>query len=242
MKFPRYFLLPTLLLSAPALATQPLGAVTGSASSVNQSDNQDSQIALELTSNFTNNYPVTAQYSAVYNASAQMTQAYSGVTASWTSPDLGFVLLNWGWYSGNGGSGDNTSVSNIAVWQYSFKAKGNGTFSGSYDFQMINGDASGIDPIFLGGDWGSQVKGFGTGTFSVPLVNGQTYTFTLESSGGLTGSNGLDAVADAQALVEWQVNTTPGAVPEPASWALMIAGFGLTGTAMRRRRGAFAAA
>ena len=28
---------------------------------------------------------------------------------------------------------------------------------------------------------------------------------------------------------------TPGGVPEPASWALMIAGFGLTGAAMRRR-------
>ena len=27
-----------------------------------------------------------------------------------------------------------------------------------------------------------------------------------------------------------------GAVPEPANWALMIAGFGLTGAAMRRRR------
>jgi hypothetical protein len=30
--------------------------------------------------------------------------------------------------------------------------------------------------------------------------------------------------------------TAPGGVPEPASWALMIAGFGLTGAAMRRRR------
>jgi Concanavalin A-like lectin/glucanases superfamily/PEP-CTERM motif len=29
--------------------------------------------------------------------------------------------------------------------------------------------------------------------------------------------------------------TPPGAVPEPASWALMIAGFGLTGAAMRRK-------
>lgn len=28
---------------------------------------------------------------------------------------------------------------------------------------------------------------------------------------------------------------SPGAVPEPASWALMIAGFGLVGSAMRRR-------
>ncbi|WP_426162889.1 PEPxxWA-CTERM sorting domain-containing protein [Sandarakinorhabdus sp. DWP1-3-1] len=32
-----------------------------------------------------------------------------------------------------------------------------------------------------------------------------------------------------------------GAVPEPASWAMLIAGFGLTGAAMRRRRVARAA-
>ena len=39
-------------------------------------------------------------------------------------------------------------------------------------------------------------------------------------------------------------NVTAGyatTVPEPASWALMIAGFGLTGAAMRRRRTALAA-
>lgn len=29
----------------------------------------------------------------------------------------------------------------------------------------------------------------------------------------------------------------PGGVPEPASWAMLLAGFGLTGAAMRRRRG-----
>ncbi len=29
---------------------------------------------------------------------------------------------------------------------------------------------------------------------------------------------------------------TPGAVPEPATWALMLAGFGLAGAALRRRR------
>ncbi len=34
---------------------------------------------------------------------------------------------------------------------------------------------------------------------------------------------------------------TIGAVPEPASWAMMIGGFGLTGAAMRRRRATVAA-
>ena len=34
----------------------------------------------------------------------------------------------------------------------------------------------------------------------------------------------------------------PGGVPEPASWALMIGGFGLVGASMRRRRASFTAA
>jgi len=35
-------------------------------------------------------------------------------------------------------------------------------------------------------------------------------------------------------------NASLGAVPEPASWAMMVAGFGLAGAAMRRRRTAVA--
>jgi hypothetical protein len=36
-------------------------------------------------------------------------------------------------------------------------------------------------------------------------------------------------------------NSNVGGVPEPSSWAMLIAGFGLTGAAMRRRRTAIAA-
>lgn len=40
----------------------------------------------------------------------------------------------------------------------------------------------------------------------------------------------------------WAAGTiTAGAVPEPATWALLIAGFGMTGYAMRRRAAALAA-
>lgn len=42
-------------------------------------------------------------------------------------------------------------------------------------------------------------------------------------------------------LVNNRFGAAPGGVPEPASWTLMIAGFGLTGAALRRRRTAIAA-
>ncbi len=70
--------------------------------------------------------------------------------------------------------------------------------------------------VCTSGDGGSseQIAIGGTCTGGRSLIPTRVYGFTI------TG-------ADAQGLV---------AVPEPASWAMLIAGFGLTGAAMRRRR------
>ncbi len=55
----------------------------------------------------------------------------------------------------------------------------------------------------------------------------------------LRNSGVFDAVADEAGIYDairlTRVVETPGGVPEPAQWALMIAGFGLVGGAMRRR-------
>jgi hypothetical protein len=39
----------------------------------------------------------------------------------------------------------------------------------------------------------------------------------------------------------FDVEARTGAVPEPAAWALMLAGFGLAGAGLRRRRALHAA-
>ena len=54
------------------------------------------------------------------------------------------------------------------------------------------------------------------------------------SSVRLIASNALGA--DAIGVDDVRFQNIAAAVPEPASWALMIAGFGATGAAMRRRR------
>ncbi|WP_296595682.1 PEPxxWA-CTERM sorting domain-containing protein [Phenylobacterium sp.] len=71
----------------------------------------------------------------------------------------------------------------------------------------------------------------GTATLSLPAVfrngmNSLTFVYT-----------GLDQGMDdeAWAIADLTVRDNVAGVPEPSSWALMIAGFGLAGAALRRR-------
>lgn len=50
------------------------------------------------------------------------------------------------------------------------------------------------------------------------------------------GSNGSAAVWNAQALSGVTFSRIGGAVPEPATWAMMLLGFGAVGSGMRRKR------
>ena len=69
---------------------------------------------------------------------------------------------------------------------------------------------------------------------------GRLCIHTLTFSGGYRINNilGLNNDASYEKLVFTNVG---GSVPEPASWAMLIAGFGLVGAAARRRRAAVAA-
>ena len=75
------------------------------------------------------------------------------------------------------------------------------------------------------------------------VSNGSGNSYNKADYTGVQTSRAVDAVtgvySGAGGLVT-EFNTSP-AVPEPASWALMIAGFGMMGAAMRRRRTAIAA-
>ena len=65
------------------------------------------------------------------------------------------------------------------------------------------------------------------------MLNGQNYTLRFTGLVTIVSTEFIDNVA---------LNVTPSvAVPEPASWAMLIAGFGLVGAAARRRRTALTA-
>jgi PEP-CTERM motif len=114
------------------------------------------------------------------------------------------------------------------------------------------GSADFTDDILLFANSVSSDIGFGDTTtgFALLFVGGFPGGYNLQSDFSLTGpaivnpgqSSGTTAGAflfssTAETAV-FDAKLSP--TPEPAAWALMIAGFGLTGVALRRRRAAIA--
>ena len=78
------------------------------------------------------------------------------------------------------------------------------------------------------------VNGFYVG--GVPGVH--STTFTTIDLGDLTGTNSLQIFYADRAMVaaDLEVSVSGAFVPEPASWAMMVAGVGGLGAALRRKR------
>ena len=98
------------------------------------------------------------------------------------------------------------------------------TLLGSYDYAALQGIITAAGPGYMGspdaGQTGSEYFAF----FNFNFTDGDTYNKVVFSN---SGSDGFESD-----------NHTVGinAVPEPATWAMLIAGFGLVGFAARRRR------
>lgn len=130
----------------------------------------------------------------------------------------------WISLSANGSPG-----SNVTVYRLSFSLAGlnpaTASISGS------GGTDNSAGRIFLNGvDTGINIDGFSS---LVPFVL---------NSGFVAGINTLDVrVSDFGAPTAFRLDDLAGtatpvsAIPEPAAWAMLIAGFGLIGGAARRR-------
>ena len=100
-----------------------------------------------------------------------------------------------------------------------------------------------------------SIDGSPTQTYSYNLNNTthdmmyqpESYLFTATNAIGVVHFSGLDKSNYGAVLDNVSIGLAPtllsfnGAVPEPAVWAMMIGGFGLTGVSMRRRNKAVAA-
>lgn len=112
---------------------------------------------------------------------------------------------------------------------------GTNLLSASYSLATISGVAGGSTALFE-----SDVVN-GTLSFTTdPMFTGSWLTPALGFKINITGITPALSALTGSALSSFDPGSTgtfyAGSVPEPASWALMVAGFGLAGGAMRRQR------
>ena len=155
-------------------------------------------------------------------------------TLSQTTTITGFTFGGWSNAGqtitsveyGFGSSTDN-AITGISALTYGDVVPDTG-FGGSYDVRNYTGS---VAPITLGaGTWYFTLGAAATSDGSYAywdINNGPSDAYANGSSlAGVYGPTSSTAFS----------LTSGGAVPEPASWALMVGGFGLVGGAMRARR------
>lgn len=128
---------------------------------------------------------------------------------------------------------------------FSFDLSGNQRNGGSDNFHagFVFGANTLMTSYNLGGAWAaanvlnnytapavttfSSISGRGFANYSINFVAGQAGTVAFKLGGG--SGNNVGPVAD-------NLNLSTAGVPEPATWAMMIIGFGAAGSMIRRRR------
>ena len=177
----------------------------------------------------------------------QRRYSYGNAGATWESASKGSFGAQWGFAAEGSGGGYLANDALKPNWSYTFTLDAPGTFTYNYRIahELVKGISTfGVNGFFLGTSLSGQSYnagyllddidpffegggsiGFGAGTHTVTLFNIQwvSHGSSTREAFGLQSFN-------------WEITPGVTAVPEPASWAMLIAGFGLTGVTMRRRQ------
>ncbi|UAK23702.1 PEPxxWA-CTERM sorting domain-containing protein [Sphingomonas nostoxanthinifaciens] len=160
----------------------------------------------------------------LFNFNAGQTVAIDGITFS------GGTLLN----------GEFSSVDQTAV--YATAPFNSPSTSGSYSNPITIDLGRAFTQVSL------DLVNESAGTYSVTTNTGLSQTLTLDGNVDQIFSLAGEGITSLSVLAVETTGVGPaydfaidnvtaaGAVPEPAAWALMLGGFGLVGTAMRRRQ------
>lgn len=142
-------------------------------------------------------------------------------------PANGFVPAGFG----------NTSGQPVTIGggiEFGFQDGANRDTADFTDTQLILGD----EVFSAASSWTQTFTLFGGDPFSSLSLVSDSFvpglTYSLNAGTIEINWNGTSAPNDFRAVFD--VGAGAGAVPEPATWALMIGGFGLVAGAMRRRR------
>ena len=111
-----------------------------------------------------------------------------------------------------------------------------GTTPAPLDFTVTGTGFASLSPLLQQAFFiGDGLTGDGTGTTQTFYVPTGATTLYLGISDACGYNGAPSCYYDNYGIFSVTVNGAPGAVPEPASWALMLTGFGLVGWTLRQR-------
>lgn len=181
------------------------------------------------------NFGVVTQVSTPTYIEARLFNAYSGAQSFTDEFYFAVDTLN---FVGGGYAGANNvntfsfnSPAAISLYRYDLGGLAGDLFTAyvsgaeGYASQLAN-----VEAWVTGGGAGSQeLVATSSGTLDVQFIDGislvPNYLYQIVLDGSTSSPGG-----------SYTGNVTAAAVPEPATWAMMLAGFGAIGFAMRRRR------
>lgn len=252
--------------AAAVLAAQPAAAATALSGEMNAVANAYADGHPTVTSTDSQSWsgvPATLNTSVnavatggIFHDHNEKVSAFGTAQGTWASANSGSVdFTDYGWNFSvlnnllpSGADLDLGRPGNGADWSYTFKATGDGSFTMAYD--VVGSGATfglfGWQIFFTGGGSGGPDLSLTTndptvsGVFSAAITHGQTYTVSLYGNPNIANFGPMLFAGSMDGSFDWKIEEraaidNPG-VPEPATWALMLGGFGLAGAALRRRR------
>jgi hypothetical protein len=172
-------------------------------------------------------------------------EGHSAVYAGWTSASVGSFQIHTDGtltYPTCCSAIYNDSSFVTPDWLYRFSVDTDSVFHLDYDITSNQETGDGFFDILLNGvhmNYVSDPGGGNVGFLEYNLLAGQTYTVSVRNGSGFSTTNATNSKEYTLAGdFGFAINalSAPGGVPEPATWLMLVAGFGAAGALMRGRR------
>lgn len=234
------------LQATPASATQAFdGEVTAGTQIINQ-----------LTDRWATPDPIrdvssASSFSSSPDTTSPFASSHASIAAQWDSADSGHVTINGGVTSSQGSRFDDSLFADeSSEFRYRFTADADGVlnfdlnaaFTGD-EFDIGTWEIAVVDVLHPDQLELLTADGYPLGsntlelTGSLRLTAGDFYEFDLVNGGSTLNFPRTGFVqGEESGVLNWSITSDAAAVPEPASWALMLVGFGSAGAMLRASR------